>query len=81
VADAARQTTQSLRFAFTPEIFTIDAAAHYLGISKRTVQKYIEQGRLHTYRLPAPADHDGFLQRTLIRKDALDKLISIGSEI
>ena len=68
-------------FAFTPELFTIDAAAHYLGVSKSAVEKYIAKQMLHTYRLPALNGGRQYLERILIRRADLDKFIGGGLRI
>lgn len=66
-------------FAFTPEVFTLDAAAHYLGVSKRTVEEYVINGKLKTFRLPATAaDSKEFLGRTHILRRELERLIGEG---
>lgn len=64
-------------FAFVPEVLTIDGAAFYLGVSKSTVEDYISNGQIHTFRLPASQkDKEGeYLKRTLIRKGELDRFI------
>ena len=68
-------------FAFTPELFTIDAAAHYLGVSKSSVEKYITKQMLHTYRLPALNGGREYMERILIRRAELDKFIESGVAI
>lgn len=66
-------------FQFTPELFTLEAAAHYLGVSKRTVEEYVATGMLPTHKLPGVnGERDGYLKRTLIRKIDLDSLIEQG---
>lgn len=63
------------QFSFTPEVFSVEAAAHYLGVSKSTVEDYIRTGQLHTFRLPAVQKEGEYLKRTLIRKGELDRFI------
>jgi excisionase family DNA binding protein len=62
----------------SPEVFTVSGAAQFLGVSKRTVEEYIAQGKLHTYRLPHPKTEGEYLRRTLIHIDDLRKLIRMG---
>lgn len=65
-------------FAFTPKVFTIDAAAHYLGVSKRTVEEWIANNVLKTHRLPGTQGDEEFLKKTHILKRELDRLIERG---
>ena len=58
------------------EWYTIDEAAEYMGVSKRTIYKWTKEGRLRTYRLGAEC-----IRR--FRREDLDKvpeLLAIGSE-
>jgi excisionase family DNA binding protein len=49
------------------EWYTVDEAAEYLGVSRRTIYKMTKEGRLHTYLLSK--------ERTRrIRKEDLDKV-------
>lgn len=64
-------------FAFIPRAMSLEAAAHYLGVSKRQIEEYVEQGKLKTRRLPA-AQGDGYLRRTLIEREELDRLFEQG---
>lgn len=68
-------------FAFAPGVFTMDAAAHYLGVSKRTVEKYVRAGLLHTYRLPDTDNPGESIRKTLILKRDLDRFIASGVEV
>lgn len=49
------------------EWFTVDEAAEYLGVSKRTVYKWSKEGRLKTYIL-------GKERTRRFRKEDLDKV-------
>jgi excisionase family DNA binding protein len=62
-------------FAFTPEVFTIEEAAFYLGVSKRTLEEYIHQGMIEIFKLPRPGKTNERLGRTHIRRAALDRFI------
>lgn len=66
-------------FSFTPEVLTLDAAAHYLSVSKRQIEEYVAKGTIPAIRLPAAAE--GHLRRARIRKVDLDLFIerSIGA--
>jgi len=63
------------------EVFSIDEAANYLGVSKRTVEEYIIKGMLHTYRLPSPRIEGEYLRRTMIHISDLQKLIKRGMSV
>ena len=52
--------------AITKEWFTIEEAAEYLCVSKRTIYKLTQEGRLPAYRL-------GQERHRRFRKEALDK--------
>lgn len=64
--------------AFVPRLFTINAGAHYLGISERLLEQYIEQGVVKTKRLRRPEDPKEFIRRTLIEREELDRLADSG---
>lgn len=64
-----------------PRLLNICGAANYLGVSSRTIERYIEEGVLKTVRLPHPISKNEFLARTLIEREALDALISAGLHI
>lgn len=64
-----------------PRLFNIPGAANYLGVSDRTIERYVEEGLLKTVRLPHPTAPQEFLQRTLIEKVALDALAEAGIRI
>lgn len=64
-----------------PVVFTIEMAAHYLSISKRTIEEYITHGSIKTLRLPAVQSNGEFMRRVLIPKSELDALIARGAVI
>ena len=52
----------------TPEFLTIDKVAQVLGVSTRTVRRWIKSGQLVAHRFPRlvridPADFDAFLRQ------------------
>jgi excisionase family DNA binding protein len=61
------------QYSFQPEVFTIEAAAHYLGVSKRMVEYWIKAGELHTIRY-RQGKHS-VVRKTLLRRLDLDRFI------
>ena len=68
-----------------PLLFSIESAANYLGVSKRTVEQYIHDGQIRTYRLPAvgaQAENLGlYLKKTLIHRSELERFVNLGQSI
>jgi hypothetical protein len=65
----------------TPRLFSIDGAVVYSGISRRTIERYIETGQLKTKRVERPGEPTEFLKRTLIPRSELDALIDRGIDL
>jgi excisionase family DNA binding protein len=62
--------------AIAKEWYTVDEAAEYLGISRRTVYKLSHEGRLHTFIL-------GRKRTRRFRKEDLDRVpqpLEVGAE-
>lgn len=74
-------SVKETRYELSPRSMSIDGAAAYLGVSRRTIERYIEAGKLKTRRLPAPDGPNQFLERTLISRAELDRLFEAGVEI
>jgi excisionase family DNA binding protein len=58
----------------TKEWFTVEEAAEYLCVSRRTIYKLTEEGRLPAYRI-------GRVRHRRFRKEDLDKVPRPGEEI
>jgi excisionase family DNA binding protein len=64
-----------------PRSFDKNGAARYLGVSRRTIERYIEHGQLKTRRIELPGNSKEFLQKVLIERTELDKLVDRGLEL
>lgn len=64
-----------------PKFYSKNDAAVYLGVSRRTIERYIQFGRLKTRRIPQPEQFTEMLDKVLIAKSELDKLAECGIEI
>lgn len=60
--------------AVEPRLLSLDDAAHYLGISKDSVEAYVASGKIVTMRLRAPAGPE-MMRRTLVDRRELDRFI------
>jgi excisionase family DNA binding protein len=58
----------------TKEWFTVEEAAEYLCVSRRTIYKLTKEGRLPTFRI-------GKERHRRFRKEDLDKVPRLGEEI
>lgn len=63
-----------------PRLLTLDDAAHYLAVGKGTIEVWIHEGKIRTFRLPGIRDRQ-YLERTLIKIEELDRMVDEGVEI
>lgn len=64
-----------------PKLLPLKEAARYLGVSEKTIRRYIAEGLIKTRRLPLPENPTEYLERTLIRTEELDRLEEQGVTI
>lgn len=63
-------------FAFTPALFNVDMAAHYLGVSKATIKEWLSEGRLQPYPLPGIRGRHR-LDKTVFVKEELERCVGL----
>ena len=58
-----------------PRLLTVDGAAAYIGVTRRVIEQYLQQGVLTVVRLPGTKDNGKDLRRTLIERKEIDDLV------
>lgn len=64
-----------------PALLTVKQAAFYLGISSSCVRNYIRMRILKRTYLPDPLIKGRFINKVLISRSELDRLVKAGEEI
>lgn len=64
-----------------PRLLSVAAAANYLGVSEKSIRRYIMAGELKTMRLPSPDQPGEYLDKVLIERSQLDGLAERGMAI
>lgn len=69
-----------MKYQVERRLFALEDAAAYLGVSRGTMRRFVESGELKTFRLPS-TDGSGHLDRILIKREELEKLVERGIDV
>jgi hypothetical protein len=64
------------QFAFLPALFSIDAAAHYAGVSRSMILQWLAEGRLAPHPLP-PIRGRSRCEKIVFTRDELDRCLGL----
>ncbi len=62
-----------------PRLLTIELAADYVGVSRRTVEEWLEDGRLKSHELPGIRGRKT-LDKIVIERTQLDRFVGLRPE-
>ena len=65
----------SSRYGYWPRILDADAAAYYLGISRKTLERYVEKGKIAPERFEAPESSERLLDKVVFDRLSLDRFV------
>lgn len=70
-----KQESIAPRYGWWPRILDQDAACAYLAISRKTLTRYVAEGKIETGKFEAPESDERLLDKVLFDRLHLDRFV------